>query len=71
MLGDAGDTVSQALIPALTGLTVQGETGMSWGLGGHGYEASKLVRADGRRDWFGEILRPVGDPVCARGPGDI
>lgn len=44
---------------------------MSWELGGYGYEVFKLVRVDGRRDWFGEILRLVGDLVCVRGLGDI
>lgn len=40
-------------------------------MGGHGYEASKLVRLMGEEMGLGEMLRPVWDPACAWCPGDI
>lgn len=34
----------------------------------HGYEASKLMRGDGRRDWFGRYTEASIGPIVCKGP---
>lgn len=69
MLWDAGDTGSQdSPDPHTHRAYSPGETGMSWVLRGHGYEASNLMRGDGRRDWFGRYTEAIVGPIICKGP---
>lgn len=41
---------------------------MSWMLRGHGYEASKLMRGDGRKDWFRRYTEASVGPIVCKAP---